>query len=111
MRLRLTVWYVLFFGVTLLLFCLYLYLQLMHSFLEQTDAGITVANTQVLAMVDDESHPPKFRAIHAYQEVIHRLSTEGFTGRLLSLDGTVLDGFDSGHHGSFALQHHCSVRR
>ena len=93
MRLRLTAWYVLFFGVTLLLFCLYLYVQLSHSFLDQTDAGIAVATSQVLAMVDDESHPPKFRAVHAYQEVIHHLSAEGFTGRLLSLDGTVLGGF------------------
>ena len=93
MRMRLTAWYVLFFGVTLLLFCLYLYVQLSQRFLDQTDAGIAVATSQVLAMVDDESHPPKFRAVHAYQEVIHRLSAEGFTGRLLSLDGTILDGF------------------
>ncbi len=95
MRLRLTAWYVLFLGLTLLLFCLYLYVQLTHSFLDQTDAGIEVATTQVLAMVDDESHPPKFRAIHPYQEVIRHLSEEGFTGRLLTLDGTVLDGFGS----------------
>jgi hypothetical protein len=95
MRLRLTSWYVLFLGVTLLLFCLYLYVQLAHSFLEQTDAGIEVAASQTLAMVNDESHPPAFRKTHSYQEMVRHFSDVGLTERLLTQDGTVLDGFGS----------------
>jgi heavy metal sensor kinase len=95
MRLRLTSWYVFFLGVTLLLFCLYLYVQLAHSFLEQTDAGIEVAAHQMLAMVNDESHPPAFRKTHSYQEMVRHFSDVGLTGRLLTEDGTVLDGFGS----------------
>jgi heavy metal sensor kinase len=95
MRVRLTSWYVLFLGVTLLLFCLYLYVQLAHSFLEQIDAGIEVAASQMLAMVNDESHPPAFRKTHSYQETVRHFSEVGLTGRLLTQDGTVLDGFGS----------------
>ena len=58
MRLRLTAWYVLLLGLTLLLFSFYLHLRLERSLAAQLDDALQVAASQALALVDEaQGHP------------------------------------------------------
>src|SRR5262249_57100958 len=50
-RLRLTAWYVLLLGLTLLLFSFYLHLRLERSLAAQLDDALQVATSQALALV------------------------------------------------------------
>jgi hypothetical protein len=57
-RLRLTAWYVLLLGLTLLLFSFYLHLRLERSLAAQMDDALEVAASQALAIVgEDQGHP------------------------------------------------------
>ena len=92
-RLRLTAWYVLLLGLTLLLFSFYLHLRLERSLAVQMDDALQVAASQVLAMVSEDQGHPAFGTTDAAQTVIRRLTQAGFAVRLTAPDGTVWDGF------------------
>ena len=93
LRARLTVWYVLLLGLSLLLFSGYLYFRLQHSLLAQVDAALEVAASQALTNLDEENSRPAFQNTENTQAVARRLSQAGFAVRLMALDGTVWDGF------------------
>jgi heavy metal sensor kinase len=91
-RLRLTAWYVLLLGLTLLLFSFYLHLRLEHSLAAQMDDALQVAASQALPLVGEEQGHPSFGTTDVAQTVIRRLIQAGFAGRLTAPDGTVWDG-------------------
>src|SRR5438128_1291292 len=92
-RLRLTAWYVLLLGLTLLLFSFYLHLRLERSLAVQMDDALQVAASQALALVGEDQDHPTFGTTDAAQTVIRRLTQAGFAVRLTAPDGTVRDGF------------------
>ena len=92
-RLRLTVWYVLLLGLTLVLFSFYLHLRLERSLAAQLDDALQVAASQALALVSADQGQPAFGTTDAAQTVLRRLTQAGFAGRLTAPDGTVWDGF------------------
>ncbi len=93
LRLRLTAWYMVLLGLTLLLFSSYLYLRLEQSLLAQVDAALQVAASQALTNLDEENGRPAFQNTENSQAVARRLAQAGFAVRLIALDGTVWDGF------------------
>src|SRR5207244_12453998 len=96
--LRLTAWYVLLLGLTLLLFSFYLHLRLERSLAAQMDDALQVAASQALALLGEHQGHPTFGTTDAAQTVIRRLTQAGFAGRLTALDGTVWDGFGDAQH-------------
>ena len=95
LRLRLTLWYVLILGLSLLIFSGYLYLQLEHSLLAQTDVELRLAYAQAVADLEDEdgNSSSTFLNTEEHQNTIHRLSEAGLAVRLITPKGKVLDGF------------------
>lgn len=93
LRVRLTLWYVLLMGLTLILFSGYLYVRLQHSLMAQIDSALQVAASQAFANLDDENGLPVFQNTENMQDVARRLSQTGFAVRLLAPDGVVWDGF------------------
>ena len=97
-RLRLTAWYVLLLGLTLLLFSFYLHLRLERSLAAQMDDALQVAASQALALVGEGQGHPAFGTTDAAQTVLRRLTQTGFAGRLTALDGTIWDSFGDAQH-------------
>ena len=97
-RLRLTAWYVLLLGLTLVLFSFHLHLRLEHSLAAQMDDALQVAASQALALVGEDQGHPAFATTDAAQTVIRRLIQAGFAGRLTAPDGTVWDGLGDAQH-------------
>ncbi len=95
LRVRLTGWYVLLLGLTLILFSTYLYFQVEHSLMERVDSSLKVAASESLAHLERESIYPAFANTQSYQETTHCLSQTGFAVRLMSGSGRVWDGFGS----------------
>ncbi len=95
LRTRLTLWYVLLLGISLLLFSSYLYLQLERSLLAQTDVELRLASAQAFANLEDEdgNKPAAFPNTENYQYTAHRLSQVGLAVRLIAPNGRVLNGF------------------
>ncbi|MHB9032189.1 MAG: HAMP domain-containing protein, partial [Anaerolineae bacterium] len=92
LHLRLTAWYVLLLGLTLILFSGYLYIRMEQSLLTQVDTGLQVAASQAMTNIDAENNQPEFQNNNVSQAVAQRLSHAGFVVRLVDLKGTVLDG-------------------
>jgi heavy metal sensor kinase len=93
LRVRLTVWYLLLLGLTLILFSGYLYLRTERSLLAQVDLGLRVAASQAMTNLDDENGRPAFQDTDASRGTATSLSQSGFAVRLVSLDGTGWGGF------------------
>ncbi len=93
LRVRLTLWYVLLMGLTLLLFSGYLYVRTQHNLIAQIDAALQVAASQAFGSLDNENGRPSFQNAENKQAVARRLSEAGFAVRLLAPDGVVWDGF------------------
>src|SRR5438552_3182934 len=91
-RVRLTLWYMLLTGLTILVFSGLLHLQLERSLTDQLDAGLQAAAVEALNDVDLSGlHPGLSRAATA-QAALRRLVQAGFLARLSSSDGSVWDG-------------------
>jgi len=93
LRARLTLWYVLLLGLTLLLFSGSLYLRMQRSLLAQVDSALQAAVAQAVTTIDEEDGRPRFQETEHGQDVERRLSQTGFAVRLVALDGTVWQGF------------------
>ncbi len=95
LRTRLTVWYVLVLGLTLLLFSGYLYLKLKHSLLVERQAALQVASAQARTYFQDydENEKPAFPNTEEYHNTARHLSQSGFAVRIITSKGKVLDGF------------------
>jgi signal transduction histidine kinase len=93
LKVRLTIWYILLLGASLLLFSSYLYLQLQKSLLTQLDTALLVTASQTLNDLVEEDGHPAFKTTISSQALAQRLANGGFVVRLLAKDGTVWDGF------------------
>ncbi|MBV9386599.1 MAG: HAMP domain-containing protein [Chroococcidiopsidaceae cyanobacterium CP_BM_ER_R8_30] len=95
LRLRLTLWYVLIVGLSLLIFSGYLYLQLERSLIAQTDVELRLAYAQAVADLEDEdgNNPGSFPNTEDYQNIARHLSQASFGVRIITSQGKVVDGF------------------
>lgn len=95
LRARLTLWYILLLGITLFAFGFYLYARLENSLLEQVDTSLQIAASQALNNLNDQGESPAFANTDHSQTMERRLGQAGVAVRLISRDGTLLDGFGS----------------
>lgn len=91
LRVRLTAWYVLLLGCTLLLFSSYLYLQLKRSLLHQLDTALELAASQTLNNLTVKQGHAAFKKNPLSQAFASRLAREGFALRLISPRGEIWD--------------------
>jgi heavy metal sensor kinase len=87
-RTRLTLWYVVLLGITVLSFSLYLQSELQTSLTEQIDTGLEVAASQLLVDVDDTVDPPTLRPMS--ETAVDRLIQSRFALRLITEAGEVV---------------------
>lgn len=100
-RTRLTAWYVLLLGCTLVVFDTYLYLQLKHSLLGQLDTALQVAASETFAeVIEVDGHPalkikqqPEVK--QQPETITRKLTNAGFAVRLVSPKGEIWDGIGS----------------
>ncbi|KAF3883757.1 MULTISPECIES: sensor histidine kinase [Nostocales] len=94
-RTRLTAWYIVLLGCTLVLFSTYLYIQLESSLLGQLDTALQVAASETFAEVIEMSGHPAFKITNHSETITHQLANAGFAVRLISPKGDVWDGIGS----------------
>jgi heavy metal sensor kinase len=90
-RVRLTLWYMMLLGFTLLLFSGYIALRLESSLSDQTDSALQVGVSQVISILDTTEDKPLLMNTATAQNVSHRLAQAGFNVWIRSNDGTVLN--------------------
>lgn len=95
LRARLTLWYILLLGITLFAFSFYLYFRLENSLLEQVDTSLQVAASQAFNNLNESGDSPAFANTDHSQTMERRLGQAGVAVRLISRDGTLLDGLGS----------------
>ena len=91
-RVRLTAWYVLLVGLTLILSSAYIYFQLARSLQAQVDTSLQAAATQILPVVEPDQNRLTFQHTANAQEITRELTQEGFIIRLMSPTGVIWDG-------------------
>lgn len=91
LRVRLTAWYMVLLGLTLLVCNTYLYLQLQHSLIFQVDRTLHVIAHHSSASLQDEN-TPAFPNPESYQNMAGCLGQAGFAVRLTAPDGMMWDG-------------------
>jgi HAMP domain-containing protein len=93
LRVRLTAWYILLLGLTLLIFSSYIYLQVQHSLLDRVDYALRVAAEEVLGSINPESDALTFSKTQNYQDTARCLSRTGFSARFINSEGKLGDSF------------------
>jgi heavy metal sensor kinase len=93
LRVRLTAWYLLLLGGTLMIFSGYLYLQLKFSLLGQLDTTLKVASTEILTNLVVENERINFSDSQQFWSNQQQLTRAGFSARIIASDGTIGDGF------------------
>jgi heavy metal sensor kinase len=88
LRWRLTLWYTLAIGFILLLFALFLYIQVRRSLIDQVDAALRLAAAQALISLDREAGQLAF-LVERNPEAVSRLNDD-FVIYLRGADGAVL---------------------
>src|SRR5919202_4638922 len=91
-RVRLTAWYVLLLGLTLILSSAYFYFQLSRGLQAQVDTSLQAAAAQILPVVEPDQNRLTFQHTANAQEITRELSQEGFIIRLMSPTGVIWDG-------------------
>jgi heavy metal sensor kinase len=94
-RARLTAWYVLLLGVTLLIFGVFVYIQVRNALLAQEDATLQVAANKLLPHIDTSSTLPVFLKTgsdtQGFKDATTYLNQQLFSAHLLTPDGTIVD--------------------
>lgn len=96
-RTRLTGWYILLLGCTLVLFSTYLYIQLENSLLSQLDTALQVAASETFTfteVIETDGHPA-FKITNQSETITRQLADAGFAVRLVSPKGEIWDGIGS----------------
>jgi signal transduction histidine kinase len=93
LRVRLTAWYVMLLGCTLIIFSSYLYLQLQSGLLRQVDTTLEVTTLETVANLSVDRHPPHLKNTKQFQLHEQQLANSGFVGRIVDNHGKVLDSF------------------
>jgi heavy metal sensor kinase len=94
-RTRLTAWYILLLGCTLVVFNTYLYIQLKHSLLGQLDTALQVAASETFAEVIQVDGHPVLKIKQQSETITRKLTNAGFAVRLVSPKGEIWDGIGS----------------
>ncbi|MFM5979635.1 MAG: sensor histidine kinase [Sphaerospermopsis kisseleviana] len=94
-RTRLTTWYILLLGCTLVVFDTYLYIQLKHSLLSQLDTALQVAASETFAEVIQVNGHPTLKIKQQSETITRKLTNAGFSVRLVSPQGEIWDGIGS----------------
>src|SRR5689334_10208069 len=89
-RVKLTLWYMVLLGFTLLLFSGYIALRLESSLSDQTDSALQVGVSQVISVLDTTETTPALLNTSAAQDVSRRLTQAGFNVWLRLNDGTTI---------------------
>ncbi|NPV52661.1 MAG: HAMP domain-containing protein [Firmicutes bacterium] len=95
-RIRLTIWYVLLVGVTLVVFGGFLYFNLARGLYAEVDTTLHLVATQALRGIDNENGRPSFQNTEEHGDIASRVEARGFTIRLVDASGNILDGL--GHY-------------
>ena len=90
LRLRLTLWYTFSLGLILLIFTIFIYVQIRRGLIAQVDAGLYMAANQALLDVGSTGGQLAFQQNPLNPDAILNLSDD-FVIQLLSQDGTVVD--------------------
>ncbi len=103
-RVRLTAWYVLLLGITLLAFGIFVNIQVKNTLLSQEDAALQLAADKLLPVISTARTPPTFlkTGSHAqpFQDATTYLNPQFFSAHLVTPTGTVVDSIgDSGALG------------
>jgi heavy metal sensor kinase len=105
LRIRLTAWYLLLLGGTLMIFSGYLYLQLKFSLLSQLDTTLKVASTEILTNLVVENERINFSDTEQFWSNQQQLTRAGFSARIIASDGTIGDGFGNYQNIKILLPH------
>jgi signal transduction histidine kinase len=89
-RVKLTLWYIVLLGLTLLLFSGYIALRLESSLNDQTDTALQVGVSQVISVLDTTGTTPALPNTSMAQDVSRRLTQAGFNVWIRSNDGTTI---------------------
>ena len=95
LRLRLTLWYVLLLGLTMLMFSGYVYWRLQHSLMTQVDASLEMVATQALVNIDtggEDNSMPSFQNTEEMAAIVDRLGETNLIVRLVSPTGKAWAG-------------------
>lgn len=93
LRVRLTAWYILFFGGTLFLFSSYLYLQLKYTLLSQIDTTLEVTASEIIPNLIVKNNSSYFPVTESFQLLQEKLTHTGFAARIVKSNGQVGDSF------------------
>lgn len=96
-RLRLTVWYVLFLGAILLLFSVYVYWQTQRNMIAQADHALELALAQTLINVDREGDRLTFKNLANNPDALRGIDDK-FLIYLVAPDGTPWEQIGSDNH-------------
>ncbi len=92
LRVRLTAWYMLLLGCTLIFFSGYLYLQLKYSLLGQIDTTLKVAGTEVVTNLVVNGNRLSFNNTEQSRSNQQQLIQAGFVARVITINGKNEDG-------------------
>ncbi|MCC0178830.1 HAMP domain-containing protein [Waterburya agarophytonicola K14] len=93
LRVRLTAWYVMLLGCTLIIFSSYLYLKLQSGLLRQVDTTLEVTTSEIVANLSVDRNSPHFKNTKPFQLHEQQLANSGFVGRIVDDNGKVVDSF------------------
>jgi heavy metal sensor kinase len=91
-RTRLTLWYLFSAGAVLVAFGLFQYYWLQSSLIASVDNGLEIASSQALGNIDNENGTPAFQNTDTIAPLSGHLGKDDFTVRLVSANGSFLDG-------------------
>lgn len=91
-RVRLTAWYILLLGCTLVLFSTYLYVQLENSLVGQLDTALEITASETSTELIEQNGHPAFKITKKSQAIARQLANAGFAVRLVAPNGQTWDG-------------------
>jgi len=92
-RIKLTLWYVLFLGVILFAFSILIYMILSAQLHSETDSSLRIVSSQLLANIEIVQNYPVFKKSVEMDSLTNRLLAEGFAVRLINNFGNIVEGF------------------
>jgi signal transduction histidine kinase len=101
LRVRLTAWYMLLFGSTVLVFSGYLYLQLKYSLLSQVDTALEITTSEILTNLSAKNGRIHFKDTEQFKLSQKQLTNAGYAVRIVGNNGQIWDGF--GNYPSIPL--------
>lgn len=96
-RLRLTIWYVLFLGIILLLFSIYVYWQTQRNMLAQADHALELTSAQMLLNLDQQGDRLTFASLINNPDALRGVDDK-FVVYLVAPDGTLWEQIGGDEH-------------